>query len=71
MIASLLKCDDVRLKDAELRNTFLTNCMRLITVWKPSGQYIVLQARTYGFGTDNIRNESFLDVRVRTYIVRS
>ena len=30
-----------------------------------------VQARTYGFGTDNIRNESFLDVRVCTYNVRS
>ena len=30
-----------------------------------------VQARTYGFGTDNIRNESFLDVRVRTYNVRT
>ena len=32
---------------------------------------LYVQARTYGFGTDNIRNESFLDVRVRTYNVRT
>ena len=30
-----------------------------------------VQARTYEFGTDNIRNESFFDVRVRTYNVRT
>ena len=27
---------------------------------------LYLPARTYGFGMDNIRNESFLDVRVCT-----
>ena len=32
---------------------------------------LYVQARTYGFGTDNIRNESFLDIRVRTYNVRT
>ena len=32
---------------------------------------LYVQARTYEFGTDNIRNESFLDVRVRTYNVRT
>ena len=32
---------------------------------------LYVQARTYGFGTDNIRNESFLDVRVCTYNVRT
>ena len=32
---------------------------------------LYVQARTYGFGTDNIRNESFFDVRVRTYNVRT
>ena len=52
-----------------------------VSVSPPSGQiyvqctYIVrtlyVQARTYRFGTDNIRNESFLDVRVRTYNVRT
>ena len=32
---------------------------------------LYVQARTYGFGTDNIRNKSFLDVRVCTYNVRT
>ena len=32
---------------------------------------LYVQARTYGIGTDNIRNESFFDVRVRTYNVRT
>ena len=32
---------------------------------------LYVQARTYIFGTDNIRNESFLDIRVHTYNVRT
>ena len=32
---------------------------------------LYVQARTYRFGTDNIRNESFLDIRVRMYNVHT
>ena len=51
--------------------------IRLNTPFIPAGKCtynvhtLYVQACTYGFGTDNIRNESFLDVRVRTYNVRT
>ena len=42
-------------------------CNDYVLTQRANVRTMYVPARTYGFGMDNIQNESFLDVRVRTY----